>query len=74
MTDQENKEQKAKTKKALNNMMELKRDIFMYGSDKVFRSLNSWLLLTNSSDRMAQYVPYLNLNLQCERICAMARN
>lgn len=41
-------------KKALDNMMDLKRDIFMYGSDKVFRSLNSWLLLTNSSDKMAQ--------------------
>ena len=26
----------------------------MYGSDKVFRSLNSWLLLTNSPDKTAQ--------------------
>lgn len=32
----------------LMKMIDVKRDIFMYGSDKVFRSFNKWLLYSHS--------------------------
>ncbi len=32
----------------MDRMIDIKRDIFMYGSDKVFKAFNKWLLSTNA--------------------------
>ena len=40
-------------------MAEMKRDIFMYGSDKVFLTFNKWLLTVNSDDSKYQLVIYV---------------
>lgn len=40
-------------------MIDIKRDIFMYGSDKVFKAFNTWLLTTNNSNVKAQLSAFL---------------
>lgn len=44
-------------------LMDAKRDIFMYGSDKVFRAFNNWLVNTNTSNRSGQLDAYLKFIL-----------
>lgn len=34
-------------------MIDIKRDIFMYGSDKVFKAFNKWLLSVEENDKKA---------------------
>ena len=40
-------------------MIDIKRDIFMYGSDKVFRTFNEWLLTTNNPNIKDQLSAFL---------------
>lgn len=51
------------TSDAMQKMIDMKRDIFMYGSDKVFKAFNLWLLKTGSSDSKAQFAAFLDFVL-----------
>lgn len=63
----------SKAHRATNNgvmmekMIDIKRDIFMYGSDKVFRAFNRWLLLTTSSNEKAQFAAFLDFVLEMRK-------
>lgn len=48
-------------------MLDAKRDIFMYGSDKVFKAFNKWLLHTNDQDMTVQFKYYLEFMLEIRR-------
>lgn len=52
------------TSDAMQKMIDMKRDIFMYGSDKVFKAFNLWLLKTGSSDSKAQFAAFLDFVLE----------
>ena len=69
----------AKANRATNNkemmdrMIDIKRDIFMYGSDKVFKAFNKWLLsTTNSNIRRNLPLSWISF-LRCERTCVMVK-
>lgn len=51
------------TSDTMQKMIDMKRDIFMYGSDKVFKAFNLWLLKTGSSDSKAQFAAFLDFVL-----------
>lgn len=64
--------------KATNNevmtskMIDMKRDILMYGSDKVFHAFNTWLLSTNKDNHNAdknkqQLTAFLDLVLEMRK-------
>ena len=63
----------AKTNRATNNkemmdrMIDIKRDIFMYGSDKVFKAFNKWLLSTTNSNDKAQFAAFLDFVLEMRK-------
>ena len=63
----------SKAHRATNNdvmmekMIDIKRDIFMYGSDKVFKAFNTWLLLTTSSNDKAQFAAFLDFVLEMRK-------
>lgn len=63
----------AKANRSTNNeemmdrMIDIKRDIFMYGSDKVFRAFNKWLLYTANSNDKAQFSACLDLVLEMRK-------
>ena len=50
----------------LMNMIDIKRDIFMYGSDKVFKAFNSWLLSTTINDSL-QFSAFLDFVLEMRK-------
>lgn len=51
-----------------------KRDIFMYGSDKVFRAFNNWLVNTNNANQSRRLDAYLKFILCIrEDICGKTR-
>lgn len=52
---------------AFKRMAEMKRDIFMYGSDKVFLAYNKWLLAVNSEDRKYQLSMFLDFALEMRK-------
>lgn len=47
-------------------MIDIKRDIFMYGSDKVFKAFNSWLLSTTRDDSL-QFSAFLDFVLEMRK-------
>lgn len=51
----------------MNKMIDIKRDIFMYGSDRVFRAFNAWLLLTNNPNVKTQLAAFLDFVLEMRR-------
>lgn len=51
----------------LQKMIEIKRDIFMYGSDKVFKSFNTWLLSTSEADDKIQFGAFLDFVLEMRK-------
>ena len=51
----------------MEKMIDIKRDIFMYGSDKVFKAFNTWLLLTTSSNDKAQFAAFLDFVLEMRK-------
>ena len=63
----------AKANRATNNkemmdrMIDIKRDIFMYGSDKVFKAFNKWLLSTTNSNDKAQFAAFLDFVLEMRK-------
>ena len=48
-------------------MIDIKRDIFMYGSDKVFRTFNEWLLTTNNPNIKGQLSAFLAFVLEVRK-------
>lgn len=48
-------------------MIDIKRDIFMYGSDKVFRTFNEWLLTTNNPNIKDQLSAFLAFVLEVRK-------
>lgn len=55
-------------------LMDAKRDIFMYGSDKVFRAFNNWLVNTNNANQSRRLDAYLKFILCIrEDICGKTR-
>lgn len=51
----------------MDKMIDIKRDIFMYGSDKVFKVFNTWLLSTTSSNNKEQFSVFLDLILEIRK-------
>ena len=51
----------------LKNMIDAKRDIFMYGSDKVFKAFNTWLLTTKYDNKKEQFSAFLDLILEIRK-------
>jgi hypothetical protein len=57
----------------MDRIIDIKRDIFMYGSDKVFKAFNKWLLsTTNSNIRRNLPLSWISF-LRCERTCVMVK-
>ena len=48
-------------------MIDIKRDLFMYGSDKVFKAFNKWLLSVEENDKKAQFSAFLDFVLEMRR-------
>lgn len=63
----------AKAKRTTNNkemmdrMIDIKRDIFMYGSDRVFKAFNKWLLYTTDNNGKAQFSAFLDFVLEMRK-------
>lgn len=51
----------------MDRMIDIKRDIFMYGSDKVFNAFNKWLLSTTNSNEKAQFAAFLDFVLEMRK-------
>lgn len=51
----------------MNRMIDIKRDIFMYGSDKVFKAFNIWLLATKEDNNKEQFSYFLDFVLEMRR-------
>lgn len=51
----------------MDKMIDIKRDIFMYGSDKVFKAFNKWLLSTTNSNDKAQFAAFLDFVLEMRK-------
>lgn len=51
----------------MDRMIDIKRDIFMYGSDKVFKVFNKWLLSTTNSNDKAQFAAFLDFVLEMRK-------
>ena len=51
----------------MDRMIDIKRDIFMYGSDKVFKAFNKWLLSTANSNDKAQFAAFLDFVLEMRK-------
>lgn len=53
--------------KMMEKMIDIKRGIFMYGSDKVFKAFNTWLITTMSSNDNKQFAAFLNFVLEMRK-------
>ena len=51
----------------MDRMIDIKRDIFMYGSDKVFEAFNKWLLSTMNVNEKAQFAAFLDFVLEMRK-------
>ena len=51
----------------MDRMIDIKRDIFMYGSDKVFKAFNKWLLSTTNSNDKVQFAAFLDFVLEMRK-------
>lgn len=51
----------------MDKMIDIKRDIFMYGSDKVFKTFNSWLLNATNREGNSQFSAFLDFVLEMRR-------
>lgn len=49
------------------SLVTLQRDIFMYGSDKVFKAFNKWLLSTTNSNDKTQFAAFLDFVLEMRK-------
>lgn len=57
----------ANNDKMMQKMIDIKRDIFMYGSDKVFRAFNAWLPCTTKNNDKAQFAAFLDFVLEMRK-------
>lgn len=51
----------------MDRMIDIKRDIFMYGSDKVFRAFNTWLLEAKENNDKKQFAAFLDFVLEMRK-------
>lgn len=51
----------------MDRMIDIKRDIFMYGSDKVFKAFNTWLLYSTKGNNKAQFAAFLDFVLEMRK-------
>ena len=51
----------------MEKIIDIKRDIFMYGSDKVFRAFNKWLLEAKENNEKAQFAAFLDFVLEMRK-------
>ena len=51
----------------MDRMIDIKRDIFMYGSDKVFRAFNTWLLEAKENNNKKQFAAFLDFVLEMRK-------
>lgn len=60
---------KTNFQKQMDAMTDIKRDIFMYGSDEVFRAFNSWLLhsMKHEEEQTEQFEAFLNFVLEIRK-------
>lgn len=56
-----------KNDEMMGKMIDIKRDIFMYGSDKVFKAFNTWLLATKDDNKKEQFSAFLDLILEIRK-------
>ncbi len=51
----------------LEKMIDIRRDIFMYGSDKVFQAFNTWLLAAKENNNKEQFSAFLDFVLEMRK-------
>ena len=51
----------------MDRMIDIKRDIFMYGSDKVFKAFNTWLLEAKEYNNKEQFTAFLDFMLEMRK-------
>ena len=51
-------------KAMMQKMIDTKKDIFMYGSDKVFRAFNKWLVVAFENNNKTQFDAFLEFVLE----------
>ena len=56
----------------MDRIIDIKRDIFMYGSDKVFKAFNKWLLSTTIMIRRNLPLSWTSF-LKCVKTCVIIR-
>lgn len=56
----------------MDRMIDIKRDIFMYGSDKVFKAFNKWFLLRTVMIRRNLPLSWTSF-LKCVKTCVIIR-
>ena len=54
-------------KAMMQKMMDTKKDIFMYGSDKVFRSFNKWLVVAFENNNKNQFQCFMEFVLEMRK-------
>ena len=54
-------------KAMMQKMIDTKKDIFMYGSDKVFRAFNKWLVVAFENNKKTQFDAFLEFVLEMRK-------
>lgn len=54
-------------KAMMQKMIDIKKDIFMYGSDKVFRAFNKWLVVAFENNNKTQFDAFMDFVLEMRK-------
>lgn len=54
-------------KAMMQKMIDIKKDIFMYGSDEVFRAFNKWLVVAFENNNKTQFDAFLEFVLEMRK-------
>lgn len=54
-------------KAMMQKMIDIKKDIFMYGSDKVFRAFNKWLVVVFEDNNKTQFDAFMDFVLEMRK-------
>lgn len=54
-------------KAMMQRMIDIKKDIFMYGSDKVFRAFNKWLVVAFENNNKTQFDAFMDFVLEMRK-------
>ena len=54
-------------KAMMQKMLDTKKDIFMYGSDKVFKSFNKWLVVAFENNKKNQFDAFMEFVLEMRK-------